>query len=107
MGTDVLTLGDRLNFFEHYGPLAQSGQKKYGVPASVTLAQAALESGYGQHDLGVYNFFGIKARLGELSVSRMTTEFIGGQRQSVMANFRAYASAEEAFDDHARLLSSR
>ena len=43
--------------------LAQKVQEKYGVPASVTLAQYALESGYGTSRLAKTNnnFFGMKA----------------------------------------------
>ena len=46
-------------FIEAYAPTAQEAQKETGVPASITLAQAALESGWGAHAPG-NNFFGIK-----------------------------------------------
>ncbi len=44
-------------------PGAQAAQKKWGVPASVTIAQAILESGWGASSLAkqANNFFGIKA----------------------------------------------
>jgi len=46
-------------FIETYSLAAQEAQKTTGVPASITLAQAALESGWGAHAPG-NNFFGIK-----------------------------------------------
>ena len=51
------------SFFEKYAPLAMEQQQKYGIPASVTLAQAALESGWGESQLTREdkNFFGIHA----------------------------------------------
>jgi flagellar protein FlgJ len=40
------------DFVNQAAPAAQSAQAETGVPASVTLAQAALESGWGQHHVG-------------------------------------------------------
>lgn len=48
------------DFFETYKADAQAAQKATGIPASVTLAQAGLESAYGI-DVFQFNFFGIKA----------------------------------------------
>ncbi len=54
-----------------------------------------------------HNLFGIKAtacwkgKVAEVT----TTEYIGGVARKVTAKFRAYDSYEEAFKDHARLLS--
>lgn len=48
-------------------------QAKYHVPASITLAQAALETGYGQKVVN-NNFFGIKD-MNHLSKPIMTTEY--------------------------------
>ena len=42
---------------------AKQSEQRSGVPASVTLAQAILESGWGEHHLGdANNYFGIKAQ---------------------------------------------
>ena len=43
----------RTAFFEKYAAAAMEEQKRYGIPASVTLAQMALESYYGQSAPGV------------------------------------------------------
>lgn len=59
-------LGPRLTaqeYCEKYGDEARAQMKKYGVPASITLAQGMLESSYGSSYLAIEakNHFGIKA----------------------------------------------
>jgi flagellum-specific peptidoglycan hydrolase FlgJ len=83
---------------------AQAGAAKWGVPASVTLAQWALESGWGQHmPPGSNNPFGIKARPGvDPAVNAQT-----GKAQQLAQPFRKFASLAEAFDWHAQLLATR
>ncbi len=86
------------------GP-AQASQVETGVPASVTLAQAILESGWGDHHMGeAYNFFGIKAQPGEPSVTMGTREVVGGRDIRIDAPFRKFASVEESFAAHGRFL---
>jgi uncharacterized protein YcbK (DUF882 family) len=56
--------GGRLSardFVARYAPFARASEAATGVPALVTLAQAALESGWGGH-APQFNFFGIKAK---------------------------------------------
>jgi len=48
------------DFLKQYYPDAAKSQQQTGVPALVTLAQAALETGWGKYAHG-NNFFGIKA----------------------------------------------
>ena len=84
---------------------AQAAQRRWSVPASVTIAQWAIESGYGAHmPAGSNNPFGIKARAGQPSVSAMTTEVIGGRTIHLPQPFRKFASLAEAFDLHGQLL---
>ena len=86
------------------GP-AQASHKTTGVPASVTLAQAILESGWGDHHMGeACNYFGIKARPGEPSVTMRTREVEGGKSVSVDAAFRRFASVDECFAAHGHFL---
>lgn len=76
--------------------LAQETQAKYGVPASVTLAQYATESGYGKSWLArnANNYFG------------MIGSYNGQKVYKTDRYWRKYSSMEESFNDHGRLLSS-
>ena len=86
---------------------AQASQQKWRIPASITIAQWALESGWGRHmPPGSNNPFGIKAGAGQPFVEVPTVEFIDGQRVVVQAKFRKFVSLAEAFDAHAQLLAT-
>ncbi len=85
---------------------AQKAQVDWGVPASVTLAQYGLESGWGVHvPLGSFNPFGIKASGRQAYVTAGTVEVVHGKRVKVTARFRKFASWAEAFDEHGKLLN--
>lgn len=85
---------------------AQATQRRLGIPASVTLAQWAVESAYGTRmPAGSNNPFGIKAKAGQPNVLAWTKEEIGGKMVSVQAAFRAFSSLEEAFVEHGQLLA--
>jgi len=87
--------------------------RESGIPASYMIGQAGHETGWGRSEIRhrdgspSFNLFGIKAtsnwkgKVAEVT----TTEYIGGVARKVTAKFRAYDSYEEAFKDHARLLS--
>lgn len=86
---------------------AQAAQRKWGVPAAVSIAQWALESGWGNHmPAGSNNPFGIKALHGEGSVNVPTREFLHGQWVTVYQPFRKFASIADAFDAHGELLAT-
>jgi flagellum-specific peptidoglycan hydrolase FlgJ len=87
---------------------AQIAQRKWGVPASVTLAQAILESAWGQSQLArrCNNFFGIKALPGEAYEEFTTREVVTGRSVNELARFAKYPSAIESFDAHGRLLAT-
>lgn len=92
---------------------ARAAEEATGISANHILGQAALESGWGKHEIKMangqssHNLFGIKAganwkgKVAEVT----TTEYVGGVARKVTAKFRAYDSYEDAFKDHARLLS--
>jgi flagellar protein FlgJ len=84
---------------------AQDCQRKTGIPASITLAQAALESGWGARALG-NNLFGIKADRSWTgpTVDFRTTEHLGGKDVKLTDRFRAYASYAESMVDHGQFL---
>ena len=63
-------------------PSAQRAHRRrqHGVPASVTLAQAIIESGWGDSHMGdAWNFFGIKAQGDEPFVVVRTREVVERQ----------------------------
>ena len=101
------------SFVRKHQEAADAAERATGIPAANILGQAALESGWGKREIRTkdgsnsHNLFGIKAtsnwtgKVAEVT----TTEYIGGVARKVTAKFRAYDSYEEAFKDHARLLS--
>jgi len=95
-------------FIDAVAPGAIAAQRKYGVPASVTIAQAIDESGWGQSTLATqdHNLFGIKGTGPAGSVSLPTQEYQGGQLVTSTNSFRAYDSTAQSIDDHGRLLAS-
>ena len=86
---------------------ARAAQAKWHIPASVSIAQYAVESGWGAHmPPGSNNPFGIKALPGQECVSVSTREVDKyGRDYYINAAFRKFASLAEAFDEHGRLLS--
>jgi flagellum-specific peptidoglycan hydrolase FlgJ len=97
-------------YFRMAVPAALYCQKTYGVPASIQLAQGALESGWGQSGLAKQcnNFFGVKAAHDakpDTYRAFETTEYEHGQLVHVEADFAKYASVTLGFAAHARLLA--
>ena len=93
-------------------PSAQEAAKKLGVSVKAVLAQAALETQWGQHmphgkGQSSNNLFGIKAGSSwdGKKVSVPTVEYEDGVAVRKQANFRAYNSAGESFDDYAKMIS--
>jgi len=104
-----MTRAQQLEFIRRIAPWAQAAAEKHGVPASVTIAQAILESGWGKSSLAAKhnNFFGIKAaRSGNAAVELPTWEVLNGKRVQVTARFRVFASPAECFDWRGRWLST-
>lgn len=100
-------------FVRELWPAAQRVAGRLKVSAQVLVAQAALETGWGQHvpktgdGQTSNNLFGIKAGSdwsGEKAWNR-TTEFLGGSLRQVVAGFRAYRSVEDSVADYADLIS--
>jgi flagellar protein FlgJ len=93
------------SFIAMLAAAAQACQRKTGIPASLTLAQAALESGWGDQANG-NNLFGIKAdRCWKgRTVDFRTTEHLGGKDVKLTDRFRAYGSWLDSMVDHAQFL---
>ena len=86
---------------------AVASRLKWSVPASITMAQWAVESAWGAAmPPGSNNPFGIKARPGEPAVDAMTKEFEEGQMVTKPQPFRKFDSLADAFDAHGKLLAT-
>jgi hypothetical protein len=85
---------------------AQVAQNQTRVPACVSIAQWAVESGWGAHTPpGSNNPFGVKDFHGADAVWAWTTEVVHGVMQHVKQPFKRYASLNDAFAGHAELLA--
>ncbi len=101
-------------FKELASRLAVPAYHRTGMSAALQVAQAILETGWGQHvPRDKYtgqlsnNLFGIKGTGPAGSIVSTTWEVYGGQRYVVDANFRAYHSVAESWADHKELLLTR
>lgn len=104
-GATETPTGSNAEFIQRIAPGAIETQKKYGVFASISIAQAILESGWGKSAIG-NNLFGIKADSswsGEY-VECGTKEYDGGGAYSTTAKFRAYSNWGESVEDHGKFL---
>lgn len=92
-------------FLDIIKPMVIADMKKTGILASLTAAQALIESSKGNSGLTVKanNLFGIKGSYNGQSVKMLTTEYIGGIPQKVYADFRKYPSWQESISDHSGL----
>jgi hypothetical protein len=94
-------------FFRMLAPAAIAASRQTGVPAAVTLAQAALETGYGASTIGdAKNLFGIKGTGPAGSITSPTREVYNGRSVTENATFRKYNTWVESIMDHDRLLST-
>jgi uncharacterized protein YraI len=98
-------------FLRRVGEPARAGFRTYRVPASVTIAQAILESGWGRSGLTRrdHSYFGIKCfgTPGTIAVgcrSYATHECDGNRCYPTTAQFRAYRDATGSFADHGNFL---
>lgn len=94
---EIFTAASYINRFK---AIAIEEMNKYGIPASITLAQGLLESGTGNSDLARYanNHFGIKCNNG--------WQGKGYYKDDDEKNecFRVYKNPEESFRDHSKFL---
>ncbi len=80
-------------------------EKEYGIRPSVTIAQAILESNWGQSGLSVQdnNYFGIKG--GKSSRQYATLEYEEDWVE-IEASFRSYPSLQASIEDYAKLIAN-
>ncbi|MCI1290726.1 MAG: glucosaminidase domain-containing protein [Lactobacillus sp.] len=95
------------SFLQSAVPQAQAAAYKYGVYPSVMLAQAILESGWGQSQLAQapnYNLFGIKGSYNGQSVNMGTSEYGSSGYYNTNANFKKYPNYQASFEDNGATL---
>ncbi|MES2811989.1 MAG: glucosaminidase domain-containing protein [Bacteroidota bacterium] len=90
-------------YINQYKDVAKSNMKKYGVPASITLAQAILESGAGTGTLCrvANNHFGIKCH------KEWTGETVRHDDDAAQECFRKYDNPFLSYADYSMFLTSR
>lgn len=108
-----MTRAEKIAWLEKTAPAAIAAHKKHGVPTSVILAQAFVESADKAGNPGqslaaktCNNYFGIKAREGQAYGEFTTTEYKNGKAGQEKAKFRKFRSVAEGFDAHGQLLSA-
>ena len=116
---DGQTSSSESEFVKKVGELAKKDMEKSGILASVTTAQAILESGYGSTELAknANNLFGMKCSLsgntwagstwdGTSKYTKETKEQKSdGTEYTVTADFRKYTSIEDSVNDHSAYLN--
>jgi flagellar protein FlgJ len=87
---------------------ALASSRAGGFPPGITVAQAALESRWGQSQLArdANNYFGIKAHGAHARVAYPTVEHVNGRDLRVTAEFAHYASMDECFADRDRIIAT-
>ena len=87
-------------YIQKYSSIAQEEMRKYGIPASITLAQGILESGSGKSKLATEanNHFGIKCH----DTWNGATMYLDDDAPNEC--FRKYKSVEQSFEDHSLFL---
>lgn len=88
------------SYIDKYTPMAVEQMRKHHIPASITMAQALLESGAGRSYLAVNanNHFGIKVSYG------WTGGYVRRDDDRRNEKFRKYRSVEDSYEDHSLFL---
>ncbi|MEY3538867.1 MAG: hypothetical protein RL188_284 [Bacteroidota bacterium] len=92
-----------LAYVAQYKEIAMKEMKRTGIPASITLAQAIVESNSGESNLAknYNNHFGIKCKSDWKGAKTYQDD------DAKQECFRAYENAEQSFKDHSNFLKSR
>lgn len=96
------------DFINLLAPYAQQAEATYGVPASVFIAQAIEETGWGKSKPG-NNLFGIKVSSDWTGEKQLlwTTEYEGGVKKRVQAWFKKYDSLADSVADRIKLMGKK
>lgn len=87
-------------YIDKYNTLAVEQMRRHKIPASITLAQALLESGAGNSYLATKanNHFGIKVGMG------WTGSYVTRDDDYKNERFRKYKNVSESYEDHSLFL---
>ncbi|MGB3798322.1 MAG: glucosaminidase domain-containing protein [Lewinella sp.] len=93
---------EQLNYVAKYVQIAKDQMKSHGIPASITLAQALLESGVGKSGLALRNnnHFGLKCFSKSCKKGHCSNHSDDHHKDF----FRIFSSPEESFQAHGQLL---
>lgn len=105
---------DMITFVKQWLTPAKKAAVKSGVPYEVIIAQAALETGWGQRQIKTktgdqsHNYFGIKAGLSweGKTASVTTTEYYNNEPVKMQDMFRVYDTHNEGIEDYIQLLKN-
>jgi len=105
----MYSLGDRDSYIEKYKDLAVIEMKRKGIPASIKLAQAILESQSGESEFALQtkNHFGIKCK--KAWRGNMYLHFDDDRDENgdlVESCFRSYAGVINSYVDHSNFLAN-
>ena len=94
-------------FIDFIGDTAGKVCAAYNLPASVCIAQAILESGWGRYCIGQFNYFGRKWNGWGNYVRQQTTEYDYDSCHyiTIYDKFQSYSSLEEAIRDWCVLIT--
>lgn len=103
------------DFVDQLSPIMESAAKALGVSPRILIAQAALETGWGQHmpqrgpGQSSHNLFGVKThgRWSGAAVEAATQEHREGKMVGEQAEFRGYRSFAEAVADYVHFVRTQ
>jgi Mannosyl-glycoprotein endo-beta-N-acetylglucosaminidase len=100
---------DALSYIHRFSKLAVQEMHRSGIPASIKLAQAVLESGMGKGKLATMgnNHFGIKCKEEWTGATFHTQDDDYENGELVPSCFRKYETAEDSYRDHTDFLLNR
>ena len=95
---------DHQDFINQLAPGAQNTWNEYGVLPSVSMAQAIVESAWGQSAPG-NNLYGIKGDYNGNYTMQSTQEYYNGHYVTIQDKFRAYPDLATSVEDHGNFLA--
>lgn len=104
--SEALTLEKEQAFIQLILPVSQTMYEIYGIRPSVSIAQAILESDWGESELAAKynNLYGRKTSDINNAVLMETSEFTDGEWVIISDYFKVYPDVTESIEDHAKLM---